>query len=101
MADEGQRVVVTDVEMPFGSMVIFMVKWALAAIPALVILTLIGVSISLALTVVVGPLNQLSLRPATRQASQQPYDAQRNMRKCMSHCTTSECREFCRDLHRP
>jgi hypothetical protein len=37
-----QRVVVTDVHMPFWSMVIFMVKWALASIPAIIILTLIA-----------------------------------------------------------
>lgn len=37
-----QPVVVLDVNMSFGSMVVFMIKWALAAIPALLILTLIG-----------------------------------------------------------
>ena len=36
------RVVVTDIHMPFWSMVIFMVKWALASIPAIIILTLIA-----------------------------------------------------------
>jgi len=36
------RVVVTDVDMPFWSMVGFMVKWAIASIPAAVILTLLG-----------------------------------------------------------
>lgn len=43
MADperEGVRIV--DVDMPFGSMVRFMVKWAIAAIPALIILMVIG-----------------------------------------------------------
>lgn len=35
------RVVVTDIHMPFGSMVIFMVKWVLASIPALFILALV------------------------------------------------------------
>jgi hypothetical protein len=36
-ADEpgANRVTVVDVDMPFGSMVVFMVKWALATIPAL------------------------------------------------------------------
>jgi hypothetical protein len=45
MADETnkQAVVVTDIRMPFFSMVIFMVKWAIAAIPALCILILFGV----------------------------------------------------------
>ena len=32
------RVTVTDIDMPFWSMVRFMVKWAVAAIPALVLL---------------------------------------------------------------
>ena len=32
------RVEITDVKMPFGSMVIFMVKWAIASIPAIIIL---------------------------------------------------------------
>jgi hypothetical protein len=36
------QIVVTDIRMPFGSMVVFMVKWALAAIPALAILIVIG-----------------------------------------------------------
>lgn len=36
-------VVVTDVEMRFGSMVVFMVKWVLAAIPALIILAALAV----------------------------------------------------------
>ena len=43
-ADENgdrQEVVVTDVKMPFWSMVVFMVKWAIASIPAFVILLLI------------------------------------------------------------
>ena len=35
---EETQVVVTDIQMPFISMVVFMVKWALAAIPALFIL---------------------------------------------------------------
>lgn len=35
-------VVVTDIHMPFSSMVAFMVKWAIASIPALLILTVIG-----------------------------------------------------------
>ena len=42
-----QPVVVVDVQMRFWSMVVFMVKWALASIPALVIL---GVLASLSFT---------------------------------------------------
>lgn len=37
-----QEVIVTDIQMPFGSMVVFMIKWALAAIPAIIILFFIG-----------------------------------------------------------
>lgn len=37
------EVIVVDIEMPFGSMVRFMVKWAIAAIPALIILAILGV----------------------------------------------------------
>src|ERR1017187_6788332 len=35
------RVVVTDIQMPFWSMVVFMVKWAVAAIPAFIMLVII------------------------------------------------------------
>jgi hypothetical protein len=40
------RVIVTDLHMPFGSMVGFMVKWAIASIPAVIILFIIGAIIS-------------------------------------------------------
>ena len=40
-ADYG-KVVVTDIKIPFRSMVVLMVKWAVATIPALIILILIG-----------------------------------------------------------
>ncbi|NMW19958.1 MAG: hypothetical protein HKK66_13305 [Chlorobiaceae bacterium] len=36
-----QKVVVTDIRMPFWSMVIFMVKWVFASIPALVIFSML------------------------------------------------------------
>jgi hypothetical protein len=42
MAKDYSEVVVTDIKMPFGSMVLFMVKWAIATIPALVLLSVIG-----------------------------------------------------------
>ena len=35
---ETKTVKVSDFDMPFGSMVVFMVKWAIASIPALLIL---------------------------------------------------------------
>ena len=40
-----QNVTVTDIKMPFGSMVEFMVKWAIASIPAFIILFLIGMMV--------------------------------------------------------
>ena len=36
--DQRQQVTVVDIKMPFGSMVVFMVKWAIASIPAFLIL---------------------------------------------------------------
>jgi len=36
-----RRVIVTDMRMPFLSMVVFMIKWVIASIPALIILTII------------------------------------------------------------
>jgi hypothetical protein len=38
---EPQRVVVTDIDMSIGTMCRFMVKWAIAAVPASIILALI------------------------------------------------------------
>lgn len=43
MNDDYERnVVVTDIRMPFLSMVIFMVKWVIASIPAFMILSVLG-----------------------------------------------------------
>jgi len=35
------KVKIVDLEMPFGSMVLFMVKWVIAAIPAMIILAIL------------------------------------------------------------
>ena len=32
-----KEVIITDIQMPFGSMVVFMLKWAIAAIPAVLL----------------------------------------------------------------
>jgi len=40
------QVVITDVKMPFISMVVFMVKAAIAAIPAIIILLIMGMIIA-------------------------------------------------------
>lgn len=37
-----KRVVVTDISMPFLSMMIFMIKWVIASIPAFIILSILG-----------------------------------------------------------
>jgi hypothetical protein len=42
MSKDYSEVVVTNIKMPFGAMVVFMVKWAIATIPALIILSLVG-----------------------------------------------------------
>jgi hypothetical protein len=41
MADDKREVVVTDIKIPFWSMVVLMVKWAIAAVPAVIILILL------------------------------------------------------------
>jgi len=49
------KVTITDIQMPFQSMVIFMVKWAIAAIPAFVILVILGtLSVILTLAIIIG-----------------------------------------------
>ena len=42
MESHGNEVTVVDIKMPFWSMVVFMVKWSIAAIPALLILVVLG-----------------------------------------------------------
>jgi hypothetical protein len=78
-----RNVVVADIRMPFWSMVVFMVKWAIAAIPALLLLAIIGFGItvlSMALLASIRsskhssdtlPTPSYSSRPAP--AKQEPY----------------------------
>ncbi|MDK9706585.1 MAG: hypothetical protein OEL83_06000 [Desulforhopalus sp.] len=40
--DDDTSVRVTDINMPFMSMVVFMIKWAIASIPAMIILGIAG-----------------------------------------------------------
>ena len=54
MADEKREVVVTDVRIPLWSMVMLMVKWAIAAIPALIILLVIGAVVSVVFAAIFG-----------------------------------------------
>jgi len=54
MADNAREVVVTDIKIPFLSMVVLMVKWTLAAVPAVIILIVIASVISAALSAFFG-----------------------------------------------
>ena len=51
-----QPVLVTDIQMPFASMVGFMVKWAIAAIPAILILMAIVAAVGALFGVFFGSL---------------------------------------------
>jgi hypothetical protein len=66
-----QTVIVTDIKMPFWSMVVFMVKWAIAAIPALLLLGLIGFACSIL-------LSQLFTLPAKRTSTIAPSPPQQS-----------------------
>jgi hypothetical protein len=54
MASNTHEIVVTDIKIPFWSMVVLMVKWALAAIPAIIILIVIGSVLSMILGALYG-----------------------------------------------
>jgi hypothetical protein len=53
MENETQKVIITDFKMPFFSMVTFMIKWAFAAIPAMIVITIIFGILGFALSMVV------------------------------------------------
>lgn len=46
MNETVQKVSVSDVSMPFGSMVVFILKWTLASIPAMLIIFIIALIIA-------------------------------------------------------
>ena len=48
MGEDRREIVVTDVKIPFWSMVVLMVKLAVAVIPALIILLVIATAVSMA-----------------------------------------------------
>jgi hypothetical protein len=56
MAENTREIVVTDIKIPFWSMVVLMVKWALAAIPAVIILIVVGTIISMAVGFLFGDM---------------------------------------------
>jgi len=55
---ESTEVVVTDIKMSFSSMVVFMVKWAIATIPAIIILTAAGSLTIVILRLIFGSYHQ-------------------------------------------
>lgn len=80
MADELPNVTVVDVKMPFWSMVVFMVKWAFAAIPAMIIIFLV-LALGLA---IIGPLYKgFTSSPASFQGAQ-PSNYDRSKMKVTS-----------------
>ncbi len=54
MIESPREVIITDVKMPFWSIVVLMVKWAIAAIPAIIILSLLSMAVMFALTAMFG-----------------------------------------------
>lgn len=46
MNESVQKVSVSDVSMPFGSMVVFILKWTLASIPAMLIIFLVALVVA-------------------------------------------------------
>jgi hypothetical protein len=54
MPAERHDVVVTDIKVHFWSMVILLVKWAIAAIPAVIILYIVAMVVSFALNALFG-----------------------------------------------
>ena len=59
-SEKKQEITVTDIQMPFRSMVLFTVKWAVASIPALIILVLLG---TVFWGVAIGVLSSMGVRP--------------------------------------
>ena len=51
-----QPVKIIDFDMPFNSMVTFMIKWVLASIPAMIILSIIGLILGMILISIFGTM---------------------------------------------
>jgi ABC-type multidrug transport system permease subunit len=68
MDNETQKVVVTDIKMPFFSMVVFMIKWMLASIPAFIVIAIIVAVLSMGIGMVI---NMLELEPMLGELMQQ------------------------------
>jgi hypothetical protein len=72
-AQPPNRVTVVDIDMPFFSMIGFMLKWAIAAIPAMVILIMIGAFVSV---VFAGIISGLTSTASLFDSSAEPTIAQ-------------------------
>ncbi|NCA72951.1 MAG: hypothetical protein EOM91_23430 [Sphingobacteriia bacterium] len=59
MNEVNNRVTVVDIQMPFLSMVVFMVKAAIAAIPAIIILTILSMIIGGIFTAMFGGMSTM------------------------------------------
>jgi hypothetical protein len=57
-----ERIVITDLRIPFWRLVVFLIKLAFAAIPATVVVTLIIMLVSAALVAVLGDSEFLTLQ---------------------------------------
>jgi hypothetical protein len=57
-SNDNTTVIITDIKMPFLSMVFFMVKWVIASIPAFIILIVFGAIISLILGSSIGLISR-------------------------------------------
>lgn len=68
-SDGNQSVTVTDIKMPFWSMVKFMVKAVLASIPAMVILWLIGIGLTVAAYLLIGSVGLMAQQTQSSAAS--------------------------------
>jgi hypothetical protein len=54
-----QRITITDIDMPFGRMVAFMVKWSFAAIPALLIMWAVAATVFFIIAIFFGGMSAL------------------------------------------
>ena len=56
--ESDKRVIVTDIRMPFLSMMVFMIKWVIASIPAFIILSILGAIVTTILGTLMGGMGQ-------------------------------------------
>lgn len=70
--EESNRVVVTDIKMPFWSMVVFLVKLSIAAIPAAIIIVAIVMSSSAILAGVISSIQHSSEKTSFGTLSTEP-----------------------------